>query len=84
MGGIGLMHRGFEGEAPDGSTWNDLANRAGGKQQPGITGVGIGYMRSPSFLQGDGGWKSVKWMTRKLRDEVGEHAPEAAAIPTEP
>jgi len=83
LGGIGLMHRGFEGPAPDGSTWNDLANRAGGKQQPGITGIGIAYMRSATFLQGDGGWKSVKWITRKLRDEVKDYAPEAAAIRTE-
>jgi len=83
MGGIGLMHRGYEGAAPDGATWNELANRAGGKQAPGITGVGVEYMRSPTFLQGDGGWKSVKWMTSKLRDEVRDAAPQAAAIPTE-
>jgi acetyl-CoA decarbonylase/synthase complex subunit beta len=83
MDGIGLMHRGFEGAAPDGAAWNELANRAGGKQAPGITGVGVEYMRSPTFLQGDGGWKSVKWMTSKLRDEVREAAPKAAAVPTE-
>jgi acetyl-CoA decarbonylase/synthase complex subunit beta len=83
MGGIGLMHRGFEGAAPDGATWNELANRAGGKQAPGISGVGIEYMKSPTFLQGDGGWKSVKWMTSKLRDEVKDAAPQAAAVPSE-
>jgi hypothetical protein len=83
LGGIALMHRGFDGAAPDGSTWNDLANRAGGKQQPGIGGVGLDYMRSPTFLQGDAGWSSVKWMTAKLRDEVKEFVPGIAAIPTE-
>ncbi|MFB3880258.1 MAG: hypothetical protein ACE149_03295 [Armatimonadota bacterium] len=82
LGGIGLMHRGFEGAAPDGSTWNDLANRAGGKQQPGVSGVGIAYMRSPTFLQGDGGWRSVKWMTAKLQGELREYVPEVSAIPT--
>ena len=80
MGGIGVMHRGFEGTAPDGSTWNDLANRAGGKQQPGIAGVGLGYMKSPTFLQGDGGWKSVKWMTRKLQDELKDTVPAVMGI----
>ncbi len=80
MGGIGLMHRGFEGAAPDGATWNDLANRAGGKQQPGITGVGLGYMKSPTFLQGDGGWKLVKWMTRKLQDELKDAVPAVAGV----
>ncbi len=82
LGGLCLMHRGFEGTAPDGSTWNLLANRAGGKQQPGITGVGPEYLRSPRFLQGDGGWAAVKWMTSKLqRDLVGE-VPAVASIPT--
>jgi hypothetical protein len=84
MGGIGLMHRGFEGAAPDGSTWNELANRAGGKQSPGIAGVGLQYMKSPTFLQGDDGWGSVKWTTSKLRDELKDAVAAAAAVPTEP
>ncbi len=83
MGGIGLMQRGFSGTAPDGSTWNTLANRAGGKQQPGITGLAIGYMRSPKFLQGDGGWGAVKWMTQRLKDELREAVPEVEGIATE-
>ena len=83
MGGIGIMPRGFEGAAPDGSTWNALANRAGGKQQPGITGVSLEYMRSPKFLQGDGGWAAVKWMARKLKDELSEDIPAVAGVPTE-
>jgi len=83
LGGVGLMHRGFDNAAPDGLTWNDLANRAGGKQQPGITGVSVEYMRSPTFLQGDGGWSSVKWMTAKLKEEMKDFAPAAESIPTE-
>lgn len=83
MGGIGIMPRGFEGAAPDGSTWNMLANRAGGKQQPGITGVSLEYMRSPKFLQGDGGWAAVKWMARKLTDELTGDVPAVAGVPTE-
>lgn len=83
LGGIGVMQRGFEGAAPEGSTWNALANRAGGKQQPGITGVATRYMESPTFLQGDGGWRAVKWMTRKLKEELREAVPEVESIPTE-
>jgi len=83
LGGLALMHRGFEGAAPDGSTWNLLANRAGGKQQPGITGVGHAYMRSPRFLQGDGGWAAVKWITAKLQRDLQESVPAVAHIPTE-
>ena len=83
MGGIGIMPRGFEGAAPDGSTWNMLANRAGGKQQPGVTGVSLEYMRSPKFLQGDGGWAAVKWMARKLKDELSGDIAAVAGVPTE-
>jgi acetyl-CoA decarbonylase/synthase complex subunit beta len=83
MGGIGLMQRGFDGVAPDGSTWNLLANRAGGKQQPGITGIALEYMSSPTFLQGDGGWGAVKWMTRKLQEQLRDSAPAAVGIATE-
>ena len=75
------MHRGFEGVAPDGSTWNLLANRAGGKQQPGITGVSPAYLRSPRFLQGDGGWGAVKSITRKLQQDLQEFVPEMERIP---
>ena len=83
MGGLGLMHRGFDGAAPDGSTWNSLANRAGGKQQPGLTGVGPAYLRSPRFLQGDGGWAAVKWMTAKLKADLLADVPAVAGVPTE-
>jgi len=83
LGGLAIMHRGFESAAPDGSTWMLLANRAGGKQQPGLTGVGLAYMKSPRFLQGDGGWAAVKWMTRKLQDELCCSVPEVRSIPTE-
>ena len=82
LGGIGVMHRGFDGTAPDGSTWNSLANHAGGKQQPGITGVGLEYMRSPLFLQGDGGWGAVKWLTGKLKDELKDSVPRVMEIAT--
>jgi acetyl-CoA decarbonylase/synthase complex subunit beta len=82
LGGIGVMQRGFDGTAPDGSTWNSLANHAGGKQQPGITGVGLEYMRSPLFLQGDGGWGAVKWLTGKLKDELKDSVPGVMEIAT--
>lgn len=68
--GIGVMHRGFSGRAPNGETWDSLANRAGGKQADGITGLSLGYLRSPEFLKGDGGPGAVVWITRKTLDEI--------------
>ena len=79
-GGVGVMHRSFAGRAPNGETWDTLANKAGGKQWPGITGVGLAYLASPSFLRGDGGLNGVAWMTRKARAVAG---PAALGIPTE-
>jgi len=59
--GVGVMTRDFKGAAPDGSTWTALANRAGGKQAPGMAGIGKDYLASPAFLRGHGGLASVVW-----------------------
>jgi len=68
--GIGVMHRGFEGRAPNGETWDSLANRAGGKQADGVTGLSLGYLRRPEFLKADGGLGAVAWVTAKVLGEV--------------
>jgi acetyl-CoA decarbonylase/synthase complex subunit beta len=80
VGGVGVMHRDFTGQAPGGQTWNMLANRAGGKQSSGVTGVGPAYLPLPAFLRGDGGHSNVVWMTQKARDAAG---PAATNIATE-
>ena len=81
--GIGVMERGFEGTAPNGETWDTLANRAGGKQADGVTGLSAGYFRSPRFLRGEGGWSSVVWTTSKVLDEVRDLLPEGKRPATE-
>ncbi len=73
--GIGIMDRSFPGKAPNGETWDSLANRAGGKQTPGITGISAGYLRSPDFLKADGGLKSVVWVTAKVMDQIEDLLP---------
>ena len=47
-----------------------LANFAGGKQNPGITGVSINYIRSSKFLKGDGGIKKVVWVDSDLYNQI--------------
>jgi len=81
--GIGVMNRGFPGKAPDGRSWDDLANLAAGKQQPGVSGVGPMYLRSERFLQGDGGWERVVWMPSSLKEELGDVIAPGARIATE-
>jgi hypothetical protein len=64
--GIGIMERGYKGQAPDGRTWRDLHYALGGKQTPGLTGAAITYLRSPRFLAAHGGWESVVWVSPKI------------------
>lgn len=70
--GIAIMSRDSKATAPDGQTWDMLANRAGGKQSPGITGVSISYIRSPHFLKGDGGMENVVWVDSGLYGKVSD------------
>ncbi len=78
--GIGLMNRAFKGVAPDGSGWDDVANAAAGKQSSGYAAFGRDYLRSRKFLQADGGWQRVVWMSRELKEQF---APDKAWIATE-
>ena len=70
LDGIGVMKKGFKGRAPNGMTWDTLANMAGGKQEPGICGISLNYLRSAKFLKGDGGFKKVVWMDDRTRGEL--------------
>ena len=81
--GIGVMHRGFEGQALNGETWDLPANRAGGKQADGITGLSAGYLRSAEFLKGDGGLVAVVWATEKAVRGFQDLLPEGKLPATE-
>ncbi|MBI4287450.1 MAG: hypothetical protein HY671_03345 [Chloroflexi bacterium] len=78
--GIGLIDRAFAGVTPDGRDWDSIANAAAGKQTSGYAAFGKDYLRSPKFLQGDGGWSRVVWMPRRLKDDF---ASDRAWIATE-
>jgi acetyl-CoA decarbonylase/synthase, CODH/ACS complex subunit beta len=68
--GIGIMLRNSKATEPGGKTWAMLANSAGGKQTPGITGVSLQYIRSPTFLRGDGGLANVVWVDSALYEKI--------------
>ena len=78
--GIGLMDRAFKAVAPDGRNWEDLANAAAGKQSSGYAAFGKDYLRSPKFLQADGGWNRIVWMPCELKEQF---APDKDWITTE-
>ena len=81
--GIGVMHRGYKGVAPGALTWYLLANRAAGKQAPGVTGISLAYLRSPKAFAGEGGLRAVKWATTKAYGFVKPHLPIGARVATE-
>jgi acetyl-CoA decarbonylase/synthase complex subunit beta len=81
--GIGIMHSGFEGKAPDGRRWIDLKYELAGKQTSGVSGCANGYFFSPKFLQGDGGWKRVQWVTKKVWDVIKNQVPAGHRIKVE-
>ena len=74
--GFGVVHRNFKGETPLGLPFSSIAGQcSGGKQVPGFVGVSIGYMLSPKFLKGDGGWNRVVWLPKELKERVKEAIP---------
>ncbi len=58
---------------PAGMKFSTLAGMAGGGvQTPGVMGIGKYYMTSPKFIQADGGFKRIVWMSKYLKDTMGD------------
>jgi len=74
--GFGIVHRGFRDVTVNGLPFSTLADStAGGRQVDGFHGISIEYMRSPKFLQADGGYKRVVWMPKEVKERVKEFIP---------
>jgi acetyl-CoA decarbonylase/synthase complex subunit beta len=75
--GIGLADRDFKGSAPNGLPFSTMAGQTGGgKQVVGFLGIGILYYFSSKFLQADGGWRRIVWMSKNLKERVKAGIPE--------
>jgi acetyl-CoA synthase len=71
--GIMLVQRGHTGETPVGMKFSTLAGTVGGgTQNPGFMGIGVNFVTSKKFLYADGGLKRVVWMTKNLKERIGE------------
>jgi len=71
--GFGIVHRGFKETAVNGLTFSAIADStAGGRQVDGFHGISFEYMRSPKFLQADGGWSRIVWMPETAKERVGD------------
>jgi acetyl-CoA decarbonylase/synthase complex subunit beta len=74
--GLGIVHRGFKETAVNGLTFSALADStAGGRQVDGFHGISFEYMRSPKFLQADGGWNRIVWIPESAKERVKQFIP---------
>jgi acetyl-CoA decarbonylase/synthase complex subunit beta len=74
--GLGLVYRDFKGATVNGLPFTTMADStAGGRQVDGFHGVSIEYLRSPKFLQADGGWNRIVWMPSNIKDRVKAFIP---------
>jgi len=84
--GYGVVHRNFKGETVNGLNFVTISDlTAGGRQVDGFHGLSIEYMRSPKFLDADGGWGRVVWMPQEIKERIQDFMPPEVVpmIPTE-
>ena len=71
--GFMIVNREYAGETPCGMNFSTLAGSVGGgAQTPGFMGVGRLYIASKKFISADGGLKRVVWMTKELKEVLGD------------
>jgi len=75
--GVGIVDRDFKGATVNGLSFSSMADQtSGGRQTPGFHGISIEYMRSPRFIQAEGGWSRVVWMASGVKERVKASIPQ--------
>jgi acetyl-CoA synthase len=73
VNGFMIVNREYSGQTPAGMGFSTLAGTIGGGQQtPGFMGVGRLYLASKKFISAEGGLKRVVWMTKELKEALGD------------
>jgi len=71
--GIMIVDRGFAEMTPAGMNFSSLAEVTGGGQQtPGFIGIGMRYIVSKKFISADGGLPRLVWVTKEIKERLGE------------
>ncbi|MBZ3935643.1 acetyl-CoA decarbonylase/synthase complex subunit beta [Methanimicrococcus blatticola] len=71
MNGIGLIDRTTKTPSVNCLTFEEMMIFTGyGQQISGFSGVGEMYLLSDKFMQKEGGWDNVVWMSRSLKDKL--------------
>lgn len=66
---FGIVHREYKGTTVIGSTFTRMAGEtSGGKQIEGRLGTGLEQIRSPKFIQADGGLARIVWMPKEIKE----------------
>ncbi|AKG91753.1 CO dehydrogenase/acetyl-CoA synthase beta subunit [Geoglobus ahangari] len=74
--GFGIVDRGYKKKTPIGLTFDEMEKLIVGQQVEGFVGVSFAYMKSKSFLKGDGGWEKVRWVSPNVYDFIMEFLPD--------
>ncbi len=74
---FGLVHRDFAGPTVVGVPFSTMAaDTSGGRQVEGFLGMALEYLRSPKFLQADGGIRRCVWMPKEIKEKYRDAIPE--------
>jgi len=74
--GYGVVHRNYRDKTVNGLDFVTISDlTAGGRQVDGFHGLSIEYMRSPKFMQADGGWDRFVWMPEDIMERIKEFMP---------
>ena len=74
--GYGVVHRNYRDKTVNGLDFVTISDlTAGGRQVDGFHGLSIEYMRSPKFVQADGGWDRFVWMPEDIMERIKEFMP---------
>lgn len=66
---FGIVHREFKGQTVIGETFSHMAGEtSGGRQIEGHLGTGLEQLRSPKFIQADGGLARIVWMPKEIKE----------------
>ena len=73
MQAVVLVDRDFPGMTPVGMKFSTLAGSiGGGRQTPGVMGIGRKYITSEKFISAEGGIARIAWMPKHLKDLIKE------------
>lgn len=76
--GFGLVHRDHMGDTVTGQKFSGIAGEAsGGRQNEGVLGMAISYMRSKKFIKTDGGLKRMVWLPKSIKEQLKDLLEEA-------